>query len=105
MDLTISRNDDHLLTKWYSKPYASYRLTNWFSGHDKKVTTNTAINHVKNMLKSTSPIYKEEVEYLAFQILKLNSFPEPVIKNIIANVNQQKYATVETPLTYVGMHH
>lgn len=102
LDLTILRKEDCLETKWYCKPYASHRLINWFSGHDKQITINTAINFVKNMLNLTSPIYKEEIEFLAFDILKKNSFPESVVKTIISNINQDKYPRDVTNPQYVG---
>lgn len=104
LDVTIFRKEDGLITKWYHKPYASHRLVNWFSYHDKTITTNTAINYVKNMLNLTSPIFKEDIEYAAFNILKLNSFPETVIQSIISNIQKTRYAVNEQTPTYIGVH-
>lgn len=102
LDVSIFRKDDRFDTKWYCKPYASNRLINWFSAHDKHIATNTAINFVRNMFNLTSYIYKEEIEFLAYDILKKNSFPEGVAKNIIDNINHKRYPINQEQFKYIG---
>lgn len=99
LDLTIIRKPDCLLYKWYNVPWASNRLINWFSGHDRKTIIGMAIKFVRKLLSLTSPIYRTDVEFLAHGILENNSFPEPVIKNIISNIDRIEY--LEKEPTYI----
>lgn len=103
LDLTLIRRGKKITTKWYYKPYASNRLINWFSAHDKKITTNTAINFIRNMFNlTTDNLYKEEIEYLAFKILHNNSFPKKVIEQIINSVKNNQFPANRDLPKFVG---
>lgn len=100
LELTVIRKSDCLLFKWYCDPKASNRLINWFSGHDKKAISSKAIGFVRYILSLTSPIFREDIEFLAYGVLESNSFPIPVIKNIISNIDKLEYIVKEP--TYVS---
>lgn len=86
LDLTIIRNHEHIQTKWYAKPYASHRLINWHSSHDRSQTMQTAKQFVASMFQYSDRIFYEEIEYLAHDVLRRNSFPLNTAKIMVEGI-------------------
>lgn len=106
LDLTIIRNFDRIQTKWYAKPYASHRLINWHSSHDRSQTMQTAKQFVGAMFSYSDLIFYDEIEYLAHKVLHLNSFPintaKVMIESIIKSNGKLTKAETSQNVKYVG---
>lgn len=86
LDISIIRTAENtLITNWYKKPFASYRLLNFYSHHEPSCITQTAIAFVKMILNLSHPSFFEQNKSLAMKFLRLNSFPETEIIGIIQN--------------------
>lgn len=107
LDITIVRQHDHILTKWFAKPYASLRLINWNSHHDRSQSVKTAKQFITSMFKYSDRIYFEEIEYIAHKVLHLNSFPIGVARVMIDSIIQNDNIITtpkeaKTNIKYIG---
>lgn len=83
LDITIIRLGDEIVTNWYKKPFASSRLLNFYSLHESSCIIQTAIAYVEMIKKLSHPMYFLENKDMVENILRLNSFPETIIMNIM----------------------
>lgn len=111
LDITIMRTaNNRLITRWYKKPFASLRLINYHSHHDKSCIVQTAVAMVKTIIKLSHPVFFVENRELIKEMLKLNSFPQTHIISIInkyctymkGNINSTKYFGKYIPIYYQG---
>lgn len=79
LDVTIIRKNDRLLHRWYKKPFASSRLLNYFSHHEKTCILETARAYVRMVFRLSDGVYYFENKVALEEILRLNSFPETEI--------------------------
>lgn len=85
LNMTIIRNDQRMMSRWYKKPYASYRLLNYFSAHKRTVIINTAIQFIKTVLELSDASFFGENKEMIIQTLQKNCFPEIEIMKLIHN--------------------
>lgn len=83
LDVTVLRINDRLINKWYKKPYASSRLLNYFSHHEKTCVIETAKAYVRMVLNLSDPSFYHENKPILIDILRKNSFPETEIMSIM----------------------
>lgn len=84
LDITIIRNKDNTIsTNWYRKEFASSRLLNFHSTHEKSCIIETAVAFVKTTLKLSSPEFFLSNKFIIEETLRLNSFPETLISSIV----------------------
>lgn len=104
LDITVHRSEGQILmTRWDQREYCSNRLVNWYSYHEKHIITQTAINFISNMFDYSDPIYHDDINYLAHDILNKNSFPLAVANDIINNITNGEYTRRERELPrFVG---
>lgn len=85
LDVTVHRRDNHLLTNWYKKPFASSRLINYFSGHEKACVFETASAFVRMVLNLSDGVFFQQNKLILEDILKKNNFP---LSNIIGIMHE-----------------
>lgn len=90
LDMTLYRENNKILSKWYSKPYSSGRLVNFYSDHEDSIIINTAVSFVNNMFSLSHNRYHKEIDLKAQEILHLNSFPDQLIRSIIQKATTPK---------------
>lgn len=83
LDITITRVSDRLVHRWFKKPYASSRLLNYFSHHEKACIMETAKAYVRMVLNLSDPSFYHENEPILIDILRKNSFPETEIMSVM----------------------
>lgn len=83
LDFTVINNRFNLKTKWFQKPIASGRIINYHAHHPANGLIHTAIQYVVTMINNSSPDFHEEMFNKAKYLLKINSYPEQEIDNII----------------------
>lgn len=76
LNLMIYRTDEELITNWYMKPYASMRLLNYESHHEKPCIMETAKAYIHNVLTISHGSFFQQNKELLIEILRKNSFPE-----------------------------
>lgn len=79
LNLMIHRTDEELITNWYMKPYASMRLLNYESHHEKPCIMETAKAYIDNVLTISHGSFFQQNKELLIEILRKNSFPETEI--------------------------
>lgn len=84
LDVTLIRMGQKVLTKWFSKPYASQRFLNFYSAHPPYVVFNTGLQYIRRMLRLSDPTFHEEMYERAKEILHKNSFPAQVADRIVS---------------------
>lgn len=85
LDVTIIRDNGEILTNWYRKPFASLRILNYFSHHEKSCIVETAIAFMKRIMKLSDGRFFNENKAIITDILRSNSFPESEIITLIHN--------------------
>lgn len=83
LDVTVIRRSNKLIYRWYRKDYASSRLINYFSNHEKGCILETARAYVRMVLALSDCSFFEENRRILEDILRRNSFPELEIENIL----------------------
>lgn len=83
LDVTIIRSLKTITYRWYRKSYASSRLINYFSNHEKSCILETARAYVRMVLTLSDHHYFAENKLILEDILRRNSFPELEIASII----------------------
>lgn len=76
LNLMIYRTETELITNWYMKPYASMRLLNYESHHEKPCILETAKAYLHNVLIISHDSFFQKNKNLLIEILRKNSFPE-----------------------------
>lgn len=93
LNMTIHRLDNELITNWYVKPFASFRLLNYFSHHPLSCIIETAIAYVKGVLQISHAQFFQQNKTTLERMLRLNSFPECDIITIM----HQFYTLMKPP--------
>lgn len=83
LDMRIFRENNTIVTDWYSKTIASGRLINYHSTQPKSQKINTAINLIKTALKLSDNKFKHKNITKLREILTNNSYPTYLINNLI----------------------
>lgn len=103
LNLTLTRDENFVLTNWYRKIYASGRLLNYYSSHKRTTVIGTAKAFIKTVLKLSEPehflLNKPKVE----QTLRDNSFPETVIISLM-NSEYTLMTSQRKPLKKLGVY-
>lgn len=110
LDVSIIRSNNRLITNWYKKPYASSRLLNYFSHHEKSCIIETAKAYVRMVLNISQGNFFEQNRNLLIDILRRNSFPEIEIINIMRTnftlmsppIHKEPYTGNYIPIKYWG---
>lgn len=83
LDMTLIRQNNKIITKWYSKPSASNRMLNYHSAHPKKMKVNVINSFIRRIFNLSHPQFKFENIDTIYKILKMNNYPIHLIKNLI----------------------
>lgn len=83
LNLNISHQNGSVITNWYRKPFASNRLLNFFSSHNRSTIINTAVSFIKNVLLLSNANFFASNKNLLEQILMDNCFPTSLILNLL----------------------
>lgn len=85
LDTTILKTGNRLLFNWYAKPTSSGRMINFHSTHPIKQKINTANNLINKALDISDTQFHEENIQKIRKILRMNSFPNYLINELINN--------------------
>lgn len=88
LDVTLLRESQTIITKWFCKPFSSNRLVNWYSEHEPHTIKNTAIRYISNMLFYSDIRFHDELMETAKTILFKNSFPSSSIDDFIIRAKE-----------------
>lgn len=96
LDVSIFRDTDghSLYTNWYKKPYASSRLLNYFSYHEKACIIETAKAYIRMIQNLSDGRFFHTNKILLEDILRRNSFPEMEILVLI----RENYSYMKKPI-------
>lgn len=93
LNLMVHRTEEELITNWYMKPYASMRLLNYESHHEKPCIIETAKAYIHNVLTISHGNFFHSNKNLLIKILRKNSFPENEIISLM-----HKFYTLMRPI-------
>lgn len=96
LNIKISHCESVIYTNWYKKPFASNRLLNFFSTHNRSTIINTAISFIKNILLLSDGKFFLENKVIIQQILEDNCFPTSLIVSLL-----HSHYTLMKPLSFV----
>lgn len=99
LDMKLYRENNKIITDWYSKSISSGRLINFHSTQPTKQKTNTAINLIKTALQLSDDKFKTKNINKIKEILINNSYPMHTINNMINRVINDKPNTESTNKT------
>lgn len=110
LDVTVIRKNGKLLTNWYKKHFASSRLLNYFSYHERTCIAETAAAYVRMVLNLSNAEFFLENRETLIDILRLNSFPETEIIGIMNDnytlmkgfVEKERYDGKYIPIKFRG---
>lgn len=89
LDITVhNKKNLKLETTWYQKSIASGRFLNFWSDHPTNTIIHTAVTFIENMLRLIEIDRRQEMIEKAKFLLKINSFPEEIIKDIIEKTEE-----------------
>lgn len=91
LNLMIHREENELITNWYRKPYASMRLLNYESHHEKACILETAKAYIHMAQKISHAKFFQENKARLIEILRKNSFPE----NEIITLMHENYSLMK----------
>lgn len=83
LDIRIIRCGNRLITRWYKKPFASLRILNFFSNHNRTCIVQTAIAFVRMVLRLSDGDFFQENRETLIRMLRFNCFPEDLIIRIM----------------------
>lgn len=83
LDITLQRQAERIVTNWYKKPFASDRLINYLSGHERQTILATATAHIKTVITLSDATYFSTNKTMIENRLRLNNFPETVIMTLM----------------------
>lgn len=83
LDVTIIRRDNRLITNWFKKPFASDRILNYFSNHERNCINETASSYVRMVLNLSDGEFFVQNRSVLWGILENNSFPITEIMGIL----------------------
>lgn len=79
LEMTLHRENDHIVTNWYGKEYASQRILNYLSGHTHSTIMNVTKAHIRTVLTLSDPEFFWPNHRHVTNRLRLNNFPETEI--------------------------
>lgn len=94
MDIKVTRNNNKLITNWYSKEVSSNRLLNFYSNHPINIIMNTAQSFANKIFTLSDKFYKNSNINRIKSILKENNFPQDKINKIVSK-SIQKHFNIE----------
>lgn len=94
LDVSVIRDSSELITRWRAKPFASDRLLNYFSHHERTCIFETAKAFIRRVLSLSDGRFFHENKAILERILRANSFPETELIGLL----RENY-TFMTPLT------
>jgi len=94
LDIRVFRAGNEVITNWYRKPFSSYRLLNFLSGHKKGTIINVAVTFIKKCLLLSDPEFFQMNKEIIRQILVENCFPLTLIIRIL----QENYTLMKPPM-------
>lgn len=83
LDMTLERNENKILTKWYTKPTWSGRYQNFHSNHSKNQKLSVIIGLTDRAISLTSPQFRPEILKKVKESLIQNNFNLTDINRII----------------------
>lgn len=90
LDMKIFREDNKIITDWYSKSVASGRLINYHSTHPNKQKINTATNMITKIIQLSDDKFKNQNIQTIKDMLIKNSYPKNLINSLIDKVMNDK---------------
>lgn len=99
LDITLHRESNRITTNWYKKPFASDRLINYLSGHERQTILATAIAHIKTVVGLSDATHFGTNRVMVERRLRLNNFPETVVMTLI-----NQYYTLMRPTALPRTH-
>lgn len=93
LDITITRLNGQPITNWYKKPFASFRLLNYYSSHNKTCIRETCKAFVRSVLNLSHESLFAANKHLLIDILRVNNIPETDILTIM----HHNYTLMRTP--------
>lgn len=83
LDIKIIKDNEKLITNWYTKTIASGRFINYHSTQPMNMKINTAKNFVNKVFQLSDDRFKKENIEKTRKILTMNSYPSYITNNII----------------------
>lgn len=83
LDMRLFRDNNMIITDWYTKSIASGRLINYHSTQPTQQKTNTAKNMIEKVLKISDDKFKDKNINKIREILLNNCYPIHIINNLI----------------------
>lgn len=90
LDIKIHKNNNTLITDWYSKPTSSGRMINYLSTQPQNQKLNTALNFITKVLNLSHESFHENNIKKIKLILRRNNFPSYMIKNLLHKYQNKK---------------
>lgn len=84
LNVTLTRENNIIITNWFKKNFASGRLLNFFSSHKRTTIINTATHFILTVLMLSDPGFFHINKVKIFETLRQNCFPETLI-NVLLN--------------------
>lgn len=83
LNMTLKRKGARITTNWYKKEYASDRMLNYMSSHERTQIRATAIAHIKTVINLSAGRHFHENRKKVQDTLRLNNFPEITIIELL----------------------
>lgn len=97
LDVHLSKNENKVITCWKRKPYASHRILNFLSNHNKTVIVETAKSYIKNVLLLSNDEFFQDNKQKLIDTLRYNCFPEDIIIRLL----HENYTLMHPPIKSV----
>lgn len=83
LNMTLYRRNDHIITNWFRKPYASKRILNYHSSHKRSTILNTATHFIHTVVQLSDVSFFQYNKNKVIDTLKYNNFPETLILTLM----------------------
>jgi hypothetical protein len=83
LDMTLIRQNDKIVTNWYSKSTSSGRILHYFSAHPHHMKYNIAFEFSKKVIFLSNQNFHQSNITKIHDILTQNGYPEKLIRNVI----------------------
>lgn len=98
LDMMVIRQDNTLITDWYTKPTNSGRCINFLSNHSALQKKNVATNLIHRALSLSHSKFEEKNVKRVFDILLTNNYPKYYIRKMMNNYRQKQRPTFDIPV-------
>ena len=83
LDMKIIKENNKIITDWYTKPTASGRIINFYSSQPKSQKTNTVYNIINRILDiSNKKFHKDNIQKIK-EIMTKNNYPNELVNTLI----------------------